>query len=148
MGIANDLEFLFHRDLTRLVQQLHAFPDDGSLWRHAGTVNPGGNLVLHLEGNLLEFIGRQLGHVEYLRDRPTEFAATGIPTTELIQRIEDVRSLVSATLLNLSPSDFEAVYPENVLGMPLSTQAFLIHLHGHLNYHLGQLDYLRRLAVD
>jgi len=148
MGIANDLEFLFHRDLTRLVQQLQAFPDDASLWRRAGTVNTGGNLVLHLEGNLREFIGRQLGHVAYTRNRTSEFATTGISAGELVGRIEDVRSLVSATLLNLSPGDFDARFPEDVLGMPLSTQAFLIHLHGHLNYHLGQLDYLRRLAVD
>jgi len=146
MGLATDLEILFHRDLTRLVQQLQAFPDDGSLWRRAGKVNPGGNLVLHLEGNLREFIGRQLGGVDYQRDRPAEFATTGLPIAGLVERIEYVRSLVSATLLKLSPADLEAVYPEDVLGMPLSTQAFLIHLHGHLNYHLGQLDYLRRLA--
>lgn len=34
--------------------------------------------------------------------------------------------------------------PENVLGEPLTNRQFVIHLYGHLNYHLGQIDYLRR----
>lgn len=148
MPIANDLAALFNRDLTRLVQQLGAFPADDQLWQRRGSTNTAGNLVLHLEGNLREFIGRQLGRLDYTRDRPREFGAAGIPITELIQRIEEVRALVSSTLTKLDPQDYDKPYPENVLGVPLTTGAFLIHLYGHLNYHLGQIDYLRRMLTE
>lgn len=148
MPIANDLAALFHRDLTRLVEQLGAFPADDALWQRRGSTNTPGNLVLHLEGNLREFIGRQLGRLNYTRDRPSEFGAAGITITELVRRIEDVRTLVSSTLTKLDPQDLEKPYPENVLGVPLTTGAFLIHLYGHLNYHLGQIDYLRRMLTE
>lgn len=62
MSFSNGLSMLFRRDLTRLNQQIEAFPDDASLWSVLpGITNSAGNLVLHLEGNLKEFVGRQLG---------------------------------------------------------------------------------------
>jgi hypothetical protein len=39
----------------------------------------------------------------------------------------------------------EREYPEVVLEAQMTTREFLIHLHGHLNWHLGQVDYLRRI---
>ena len=79
MTTAGGLAALFSRDLTRLVQELQAFPSDESLWERApGVKNSAGNLVLHLEGNLREFVGRQLGQVAYKRARDQEFAPNGV----------------------------------------------------------------------
>jgi hypothetical protein len=50
-------------------------------------------------------------------------------------------------LSSLSQERLEAEYPENVFSGALSTQQYLIHLHGHLNCHLGQVDYLRRFLT-
>ena len=148
MNIPDELSALFHRDLTRLLQQLQAFPSEGALWERAGGIsNSAGNLVLHLEGNLREYIGRQLGKVPYRRERALEFSRTKVPTIELVQRIEEVRKLVPAAISRLSTEEFEMLYPEKVLGASLSTRMFLIHLYGHLNYHLGQIDYLRRVLT-
>lgn len=148
MSLAEELAALFRRDLTRLAQQVQAFPDDQILWQRSGTMNPAGNLVLHLEGNLREYIGRQLGNVAYQRERPQEFSLTGVSRDSLSERVEEIRDLVSTAILSLSDSQLDATYPENALGGPLSTRQFLIHLHGHLNYHLGQIDYLRRILTD
>ena len=75
MSVASSLAHLFARDLARLAQEVDAFPDDVFLWEvPAGITNPVGNLILHLEGNLREYIGRQLAGVPYLRDRPREFS--------------------------------------------------------------------------
>ena len=149
MSISQGLAALFTRDLTRLIQELLAFPSDEILWqRAAGVKNSAGNLVLHLEGNLREYIGRQLGQVAYSRTREQEFALTGISRDDLIQRMEQVRELVVKAVAQLSDSELAAVYPEDVLQIPLSSHDFLVHLHGHLNFHLGQIDYLRRILTE
>lgn len=148
MSFADELAALYNRDLTRLIQQLQAFPDDATAWRTLpGATNSAGNLTLHLEGNLREYIGRQLGGVAYQRTRPQEFALTGIPIADLVTRIEAVRALVPKVIASLSDEQMRATFPENVLGPPITTQQFLTHLHSHLNYHLGQVDYLRRILT-
>lgn len=48
---------------------------------------------------------------------------------------------------NLSEEQLEMEYPEVVLEAATSTREFLIHLYGHLNWHLGQVNYLRRILI-
>jgi hypothetical protein len=147
MAIAKEMETLFRRDLTRLVQELEATPAE-ALWKTLpGASNSIGNLALHLEGNLREFIGRQLGSVAYQRKRPAEFDSRDLPGEELIRRLSEVRDLIPGILAGLQASQWEATFPENVYGRPLSTQQFVIALYGHLNYHKGQIDYLRRILT-
>ena len=149
MSLAIELAALFRRDLTRLIQELQAFPDHRTLWQVVpGVTNSAGNLALHLEGNLREYIGRQLGNVPYQRQREVEFSGTDLTAAVMAQGIEDVRELVVRVLSGLSVAELEAKYPEDVLGVPLSVQQFVISLHGHLNYHLGQIDYLRRILTQ
>ena len=149
MAINDELAALFHRDLTRLAQQLPAFANEDDIWRCApGITNSAGNLILHLEGNLREYVGRQLGGIPYRRTRDQEFAATGIPVAQLAARIEDVRRLVPSAIEQLSQARMQERFPEDPFGAPISTQSFLISVHGHLNYHLGQIDYLRRILTQ
>ena len=143
---SEELSALFRRDLTRLIQEVTAFPEDAMLWSTVpGIANSAGNLTLHLEGNLREFIGRQLGGVAYRRQRPLEFSTSGITAAELSARIEAVRDLVPPVIAALSSAQCAAAYPENVYGKPISTGQFVLSLYGHLSYHLGQIDYLRRV---
>lgn len=145
MTINHTLAPLFRRDLTRLGQQIEAFPGDDVLWQTTlHFTNPPGNLVLHLEGNLREYVGRQLGNVPYVRDRPLEFSTRGVSKQELIARVAELRQLIPSVVEKLSPEEMEKDYPEVVLGVAMSTAAFLIHLYGHLSWHLGQIDSQRR----
>jgi hypothetical protein len=149
MPMALGIAALFSRDLTRLIQELQAFPNDETLWERApGVKNSAGNLVLHLEGNLREFIGRQLGQVGYSRARDQEFVLNGLSREVLVQRMEQVKELVAKVVGGLSDSELATAYPERVLETAVSAQDFLVHLHGHLNYHLGQIDYLRRILTE
>lgn len=146
--LASELAALFVRDISRLIQELHAFPDTNALWRTApGVSNAAGTLALHLEGNLREYIGRQLGGIEFTRDRPKEFSARGVAQSELIERLEAVCSTIPRVIAGLTEEQLNARYPEQVLGQPMTTRQFLVHLAGHLNYHLGQVDYLRRFVT-
>jgi len=146
--LSTELADLFARDLTRLIQELAAFPDTASLWKTApGVSNAAGTLALHLEGGLRHFIGWQLGKIEYKRDRPLEFSARGVDRVELIARLEAVKVSIPRVIAALSDAQLAAMYPENVTGKPMTTRQWLIHLNGHLNYHLGQVDYLRRVTT-
>ena len=146
--LSNDLAALFARDLTRLVQELEAFPDTAALWLTApGVTNAAGTLALHLEGNHREYIGRQLGQVAYTRDRSLEFSRRGVEQAELVARLTAVRDSVPEMLRSLSDEALAATFPEAMFGSPMSTVQVLIHLNGHLNYHLGQIDYLRRVTT-
>jgi hypothetical protein len=146
--LSSELAVLFARDLARVGQELEAFPDTATLWATApGVANAAGTLALHLEGNLREYVGRQVGGIEFQRNRPLEFSARGVEREELIRRIEGVREMVPRVIAALSPERLDAEAPESQDGAPASTRQFLINVLTHLNYHLGQMDYLRRFST-
>ncbi len=143
-----EIAALLKRDLRRLCQQVEAFADEAQLWQVLpGVENSAGNLAMHLEGNLREYIGRQLGGIAYDRNRPLEFEGRNVPKPELLARLENLAETIPGVLERLSDETFSRDYAENVLGATLSTRQFVIHLQGHLNYHLGQIDYLRRVLT-
>jgi hypothetical protein len=146
--LSNELSALFARDLTRLIQELKAFPDTASLWKTApGVANAAGTLALHLEGGLRHFIGLRIGKIAYQRDRPLEFSARGVERDEIIVRLEAVRDSIPGVIAALSDAELDTIDPDNGTDKPLSARQWLIHLYGHLNYHLGQVDYMRRFAT-
>jgi hypothetical protein len=133
---------LFNRDIKRLYQEIEAYTDESILWKKAdGIANTAGNLCLHLVGNLNEYIGRQLGGIPYQRNRPYEFSATDIPKQDLLNGIKQTQMTVEKALKSLKIKQLNEKFPENVLGYEMTVHYFLIHLNGHLNYHLGQIDY-------
>jgi uncharacterized damage-inducible protein DinB len=145
MTLAEEIAALFRRDLARLLEELAAFPGEQVLWRILpGIANSAGHLMLHLEGNLREYIGRQLGGLEYTRNRPLEFNSEPVLSEDLRTRIEWLRDHIPAAIASLPDAVLEADYPERMWSSPMTSRQFLIHLHGHFNYHLGQIDYLRR----
>ena len=110
-------------------------------------INPAGNLALHIEGNLSEFVGRQLGGQPYQRNRDLEFSLKEGTRADLSARLAKLSESIPAVIESLNPDQLEKEYPQVVLDRPMSTGEFLIHLYGHLNWHLGQVDYLRRLIT-
>ncbi len=142
------LAAVFFRDLSRLHQEIEAYPDDETLWQVAeGINNSAGNLVLHLVGNLNAYLGATLGQTGYVRNRDAEFSAKNLPKQDLLEKIKATRRVVEGVIQSLPDEQLAAPFPVEVLGYPMSTLSFLVHAHGHLNYHLGQIDYHRRLLV-
>ncbi len=140
---------LFDRDIRRLYKEMESYTSEELIWQKTeGIANSGGNLCLHLMGNLSEYIGRILGNNPYQRDRPLEFSATNIHKIELLTMVEKTREIVVKTLKNLDFEKLNEIYPENVLGYEMTVSYFLIHLEGHLNYHLGQINYHRRILMS
>lgn len=134
------------RDLDKLVQELTLFEKEEALWRTEGQItNPAGNLCLHLVGNLNTYIGGILGASGYVRDREAEFSLKNIPKEELLAQVRQTKATVTHTLDMLSDEALQQPYPQQVLGHEMTVGFFLVHLTGHLSYHLGQINYLRRL---
>ncbi len=138
---------LILRDLDRLSSEIEAYAQEENLWIVEGEItNSAGNLALHLCGNLQHFIGAVLGKSGYERNRDFEFAGKHVPRAELLEEIQKTKTAVSDTLLRVTESVLNYPYPLRVFNnKEMSTLFFLIHLQGHLNYHLGQVNYHRRL---
>lgn len=147
--ITETLLTIYRRDLEKLKTEVEQYSSDEHLWLvHGEIANSGGNLALHLIGNLKHFIGATLGDSGYVRDRDSEFSSAGVSRAELISSIEETSEVVSATLANLATEDLAATYPIEVFGEPMTTEYFLVHLATHLSYHLGQINYHRRLLAS
>ena len=135
------------RDLDKLAEELALYPNEESVWKITGLIkNPGGNLCLHLCGNLQHFIGTVLGKTSYVRNRDAEFSTRNVPRAKLLEEISQTKKTLEATLPALTEDQLKANFPMDVLGKPMATLFFLIHLSAHLEYHLGQVNYHRRLV--
>lgn len=146
--LIENLALLFERDLRKLKTEINQYPSEDKLWEVLpGTTNTGGNLCLHLLGNLQYFIGAVLGNSGYLRNRPAEFSNTVIPVAELNVALDRVIELVPATLRSLNEEKMADSYPEKVFDYDMTIGYFLIHLLAHLDYHLGQVNYHRRITA-
>lgn len=143
-----DLRRILLRDLGTLAREVALYPDDASLWREVpGLANAGGSLALHLCGNLRHFVGAVLGGTGFQRDRPREFAIRGLSREAVRKEIQATMEEVEATLAALSPARLGEPFPIGFEGVHLRTDLFLLHLGSHLAFHLGQLDYHRRVAT-
>jgi hypothetical protein len=144
--MVQELSTLFIRDLQKLQDEIEAFQEESNLWVITGQVkNASGNLCLHLVGNLNTYLGKNLGNSGYVRDRPAEFSRKAVPKSEILNLVKETSTMVQTVLSNLQSNDLLKRYPEDVLGYEMTTGYFLIHLYGHLSYHLGQINYLRRI---
>ena len=133
-------------DLETLKNELNAYKSEDSIWKVSGEIkNSSGNLCLHLCGNLRYYIGKILGNSGYLRNREAEFSTKNIGRSELLNQIEDTIASIESTLPKLPGDVINQNYPTDVFGYPMTTGYFLIYLTSHLKYHLGQINYHRRL---
>ena len=136
----------FEKGLIKLTEEINLYKDENNLWlTREGISNSAGNLCLHLLGNLNHFIGATLGHTGYVRHREDEFNLKNIPRQDLVINISNCILMVNNAVDKLQETDFEKDFPLPLQNRILTTMALLIHLLGHLNYHLGQINYHRRL---
>ncbi|WP_336837701.1 DUF1572 family protein [Sphingobacterium siyangense] len=140
------LKSLFQRDLNRLRDEISLYKQEKNIWLIERNIsNSAGNLCLHLIGNLQTYIGAEIGKTGYIRDRAAEFSLKDIPRIRLIDQIDDTIDVVTRSLDLLSEENLLEIYPILVFEEKTTTQYLLVHLTTHLTYHLGQINYHRRL---
>lgn len=144
--ITDSLIKLFKRDLNKLIVEINLYSNESNLWKVDKAIsNSAGNLCLHLVGNLKTFIGANLVNTGYIRQRDLEFSQKNVPKEEMIKQIEETIDIIDVALKNLTVSDLQKEYTPRVFDHSMTTEYFLIHLAMHLSYHLGQINYHRRL---
>jgi uncharacterized damage-inducible protein DinB len=143
-----DLAVLLVRELEGFQREIALFPDDESVWRTVpGITNSAGNLALHVAGGLQHFVGNILGGSAYVRDRETEFGRRSGTRSEIAAEINAAITVVREVLPRMSANRLGEMFPEPIMGQPLSTSRFLLHLCAHAAFHLGQAGYLRRIVT-
>lgn len=144
--ITDTLKVLFNRDLEKLKTEIQSYKNEETIWHIEKSIaNSAGNLCLHLIGNLNAYIGAEIGKTGYIRNRDLEFSQEGVLKLDLIKKIEETREVVNSSLDKMTSEQLESEYSLLVFKEKTSTEYFLIHLTGHLTYHLGQINYHRRL---
>ena len=147
--MTDSLAKLFERDLQKLIEELQSYSHESELWILDNNIkNCAGNLALHICGNLKHFVGAILGNTGYERNRPAEFEDKNIPRSAIIENIDETIVIVKNTLGQLDQAKLAEIYPREVMGKTITTEFFLLHLLAHLNYHLGQVNYHRRLLSE
>jgi len=137
------LTTFYSRDIRKLIEELNLFKDEENLWRTKGSVkNPAGNLALHIIGGTNYLFGTILARTGYVRNRDREFSEKGVDRKQLVAQLEALIPLISNTLEGL---DMDAEYPLMFDDAKRSSTYVLTQLALHLNYHLGQVNYLRRI---
>jgi hypothetical protein len=146
LKMKNTLIFFFDRDLNKLKVELKAYRHEDNIWKTSGEItNSAGTLALHLIGNLNHYIGSEMGNTGYVRDREAEFSKRNVSRNVLITDIDETRQVVANSLLKFPEDWFDRKYPLEEFGYPMTYEYFMVHLVSHINFHLGQVNYHRRL---
>ena len=141
-----DFRKVFERDITKLRQEIAGYIHDERIWHiEKGIANSAGNLCLHLVGNLKTYVGKDLGNIPYTRNREAEFSQKGLMKQELLDMIDSTLVTVSKTFDNLPAARLQEDFPAMVFKEKTTVAYMLIHLAAHVEYHLGQINYHRRL---
>ncbi len=139
---------MLKRDAQKVIDEIALYKKEEDIWKVVPDItNSAGNLCLHLTGNLNHFIGALLGGTGYRRNRDQEFAAKGVKSSELIKTMEDTISVMQQTFDKLTDADLEKTFPVDKHGQIVTTGYMMMHLMTHINYHLGQINYHRRLLA-
>lgn len=138
--------FLFERDLNKVIDEIKLYKSDNDLWKMENEIpNSAGNLALHLVGNINHYFGTNLGNTGYIRERDLEFSDKNVSREIIVEKLENTIEVLRTTLQNLPEERFAEIYPEELNGGERVTFGVVVHMLSHLNYHLGQINYHRRL---
>lgn len=139
---------LYEQGLQKLRSEIESYPSEAELWKTGGEIpNSAGNLALHLIGNVNHFFGATLGGTGYVRDRDLEFSSGEVSKERIIEEIDKAIPIVKQALGSLSSDDLKKTYPVQFQNEDVTTEYVIGYLLGHFNYHLGQIDYHRRLLL-
>jgi uncharacterized damage-inducible protein DinB len=129
----------------RLCSCLDELTEEQIWWRPNEASNSIGNLLLHLNGNVRQWILQSIGGVENVRDRDSEFRQrTRIPSAELRAALEATLREVDSVLRKLTVHDLLRKHQIQVYENVLALDA-IYHVVEHFAMHYGQILYIAKL---
>lgn len=143
----NDFITFISRGIEAVIAELQQYKTDTDVWLVAGEIkNSAGTLALHLNGSLNHFIGAVMANNGYVRNREAEFADRNIPREKIIASLNNTKTICAEFISKQHPAFFEATFPFTTFGDNRSNHYVLLQMVAHLQYHLGQINYHRRLV--
>jgi uncharacterized damage-inducible protein DinB len=138
-------EKLIREMWPRLRASLDGLSNDQIWWRPNEASNSIGNLLLHLNGNVRQWILQGIAGIENLRDRDSEFnARTAVPVSELVSALDRTLSEVDAVLEKLTSEDLLRRHDIQVYRDVPAIDA-IYHVVEHFAMHYGQILYISKL---
>lgn len=130
---------------------LEPLTDEQIWWRPNEQSNSIGNLVLHLTGSLNHFLNRNIGGIDYARDRAAEFAERRtIPKAELLALFDDMVAKAERTFGGLTPERLGD--PSRETKMHALVVEDLVNILAHIATHAGQIIWIAKMlrgdAID
>lgn len=136
----------FITNLETLSEEISLFENKNDLWKLNGSINNTcGNLAMHLCGNLKHFIGFGIGKNGYIRNRDLEFSIKGLSREDVLSEIKSTSDAITPVLEKLTKEDLLKKYDYDFFGEDAAINYVLMRLASHFTYHLGQINYFRRL---
>ncbi|MEZ5012747.1 MAG: DinB family protein [Chitinophagales bacterium] len=146
--LANELNTIYQKHLDTLRTEIEAYADETLLWKtEPGINNSAGNLALHLTGNLQHFFGAILGNTGYVRKRDDEFGLKNVSREDLLTQIDVAQEVLNDLFLHMTDAAMQETYPVPQFGEGRSVHYVACYLLAHFDYHLGQINYHRRLLA-
>ena len=143
----NSFKQLYLNFLNSLKDEISLYKDPENIWLLSGSIsNTPGNLCLHICGNLNHFFGAVIGNTGYIRERDQEFSKRNLSREELFGAIEETKIMIGKIFDDLTQDDINKIYPINKFGENVTYGFIFSRLVSHLSYHLGQINYHRRLT--
>ncbi len=138
---------ILQRELKKLKEEIEQYPSEEAMWKvPAGIHNSAANLAIHLVGNLNYYVGEVLGKTGYERQKEQEFTRKDYNRAQILEAIDQVMVMVQKVLDDLAEEVLVGIYPAEVEGQTYPTELILHHTMAHFAYHLGQINYHRRLT--
>jgi uncharacterized damage-inducible protein DinB len=135
---------LAKQSLPLIVKSLQQLSEEEIWWRPNSASNSAGNLVLHLCGNVRQWIVSHLGGVEFKRERDREFSEQGpIPRNKLVTQLR--RTVRDACRVLARLSDDSLAGKHTIQGLHVTGLDAVFHVVEHFGYHTGQIIYITKL---
>ncbi len=138
---------LVEESIPRIRQCLHTLSEADIWYRPNENSNSVGNLVLHLCGNVRQWLVSGLSRTPDTRERDLEFSERGpLPTKILLDQLDQLEQEILQTLDALGPEDLSRDY--KVQGFKENGISMLVHVIEHFSYHTGQITYFTKAHKD
>jgi uncharacterized damage-inducible protein DinB len=135
---------LVEQDWPRLRTTVESLTDEQVWWRPNEASNSIGNLILHLNGNVHQWLVASFDRLGDTRNRPAEFAQREpIPAALLLERLGSTIGRASGVLSRLTSADLLATF--QIQGYTVSGLYAVYHVVEHFGMHYGQIIYMAKL---
>ena len=131
----------------RLRGCVESLTDEQVCWRPNNSSNSIGNLVLHLNGNVSQWLVASFNRADDKRDRPAEFnERAAIPASALLERLGATMQQASQVLARLTDADLAAAM--EIQGYKVTGLTAVYQVVEHFGLHYGQIVYITKMLRD